>query len=134
MKSHFVKQNPSWISNEHKELKKKKHTCTCTLQTISATVVFDSCQTSKHVTSHASQIPPFTRLVGAFQKSQGVNWGGFSLSLSLSFPSPLPHGFFIWPAYGCINTSQKQKSNQKTRQLHRHCSYNDGDKGAHHLV
>ena len=52
---------------------KKKHTCTCTLQTISATVIFDSCQTSKHVTSHASQIPPFTRLEGAFQKSQGVN-------------------------------------------------------------
>ena len=48
-----------------------------------------------HVTSHVSQIPPFTRVEGAFQKSQEVDCRRF-----FSLPSLLassPHRFLFRP-------------------------------------
>ena len=60
------------------------------------------CKLRIHVTSHVSQTPPFTRVEGAFQKSQEVGCRRFfslpshSLSHSLS-PCLLPHRFLFRP-------------------------------------
>ena len=60
-------------------------------------IFFNRLQTSKNVTSRVSQTPPFTRLEGAFQKSQGVECRRF-LSLPSHFAAS-PIVFFFRPRF-----------------------------------